>query len=169
MSEECNSRADNGRPSHSQDEFYPMPRRDASEDQPRLAGLFQEGEIMRRGEQRVDPVDELKIDRDDFLDKQDTKHYIWLIKTVCKRFRRTALYIKRCDSKSKGEHYYIKIKPSVNAFQANFIQRLLGDDPRRVAFNLARIKSGLNEWNKLFEVAGRRLRTIYRAVGYGKH
>jgi len=124
---------------------------------------------MLRGAPSVDRVDELKIDRDDFLDKQDTKHYIWLIKTVCKRFGRAVLYINRSYSKSKGQHYLIKIKPAVNALLANRIQRLLGDDPRRVAFNLARIKSGLNEWNKLFEEVGRRLRTIYRAAGHGKH
>jgi hypothetical protein len=45
------------------------------------------------------------------------------------------------------------------------LQWLLGDDSQRVGFNRARIESGLNEWNKLFEVVGRRLTTIYRAAG----
>jgi hypothetical protein len=37
-----------------------------------------------------------------------------------------------------------------------------GDDSRRVDFNRARIESGLEEWNKLFEVPENVLCTIYK-------
>ena len=59
-------------------------------------------------------------------------------------------------------HFYIGIDPPVDAHRANNLQYLLGDDSKRVAFNNARIVSGLAKWNKLLEVAGRRSRTIYR-------
>ena len=69
------------------------------------------------------------------------------------------------NSKKKGFHLYIKIKPAIEPKKANFLQWLFGDDSLRVNFNQARIKSGLVEWNKLFEVVGRRLKTIYRNNG----
>jgi hypothetical protein len=59
-------------------------------------------------------------------------------------------------------HFYIKIKPAIEPHVANNLQYLLGDDAKRVAFNMARIESGLAEWNKLFERANARLTTVYR-------
>jgi CBS-domain-containing membrane protein len=50
--------------------------------------------------------------------------------------------------------------------QADLLQFILGDDAQRVDFNRARIESDLAEWNKLFEVTGRRLKTIYRKIEY---
>jgi hypothetical protein len=47
---------------------------------------------------------------------------------------------------------------------ANKLQYLLGDDSKRVGFNMARIESGLVEWSKLFERANCRMTTLYRAV-----
>ncbi|MFI5449669.1 MAG: hypothetical protein ACHQ03_07890 [Candidatus Bathyarchaeia archaeon] len=61
-----------------------------------------------------------------------------------------------------GRHYYITIYPAVDADTANRLQYLLGDDPKRVDYNQARIESGLLEWNKLFESIGRRLSILYR-------
>jgi len=62
----------------------------------------------------------------------------------------------------KGRHYYFHIFPSVVADTANRLQYLLGDDVKRVAFNQARINSGLEGWNKLFEPIDRQFRTLYR-------
>ena len=44
---------------------------------------------------------------------------------------------------------------------ANRVQWLLRDDCQRVDYNRARIESGLNEWNKLFEVSGKKPRILY--------
>jgi hypothetical protein len=66
-----------------------------------------------------------------------------------------------CNSHSKGLHFYIDVTPAIEAEVANKLQFLLGDDCRRVDFNRARIHSGLNEWNKLFERAGARVMKIY--------
>jgi hypothetical protein len=59
-------------------------------------------------------------------------------------------------------YFYIKIKPALEPHVANNLQYLLGDDAKRVAFNRARIESGSDEWNKLFERANARLTTVYR-------
>jgi hypothetical protein len=48
-------------------------------------------------------------------------------------------------------HYYFHITPAVDTQTANDLQFLLGDDAKRVAYNQARINSGLKEWNRLFE------------------
>ena len=64
-----------------------------------------------------------------------------------------------------GRHYYIKIHPPVDAHTANKLQYLLGDDANRVDYNRARINSRLEEWNKLFEAVGRKLRILYPRRG----
>jgi len=87
--------------------------------------------------------------------------YIKVVVTTCERFGTGVLSIKTCKSKRKGLHFYIHVSPSMEARLANKLQWLLGDDSARVDFNRARIDSGLNEWNKLFEVSGRRLTTVY--------
>lgn len=58
----------------------------------------------------------------------------------------------------------VRIDPPINAQTANNLQYLLGDDSKRFAFNQARIESGLVGWNKLFEVAERKLRTVHSHV-----
>ena len=116
---------------------------------------------MARKDACVEFVDELKIDKDAFVEKQWIKDYVHLVLSVCRKFGRTVLTIKKCRSRNKGEHFYIKIRPPVSAALANRLQWLLGDDAQRVSFNRARIRSRLKEWNKLFENVGRRLRTIY--------
>jgi len=117
---------------------------------------------MSKGDVDSRLADELKIDKDCFVDKQWIRDYVQLILSVCKKFRTNVLTIKKCNSRRKGLHFYIKIKPPIKAELANRLQFLLGDDCRRVDFNRARIKSGLKEWSKLFEVPNVRLRTIYR-------
>jgi len=116
---------------------------------------------MQRADPDVELVDELKIDKDCFIHERWLGHYVRLIRSTCRRFGVKVLSIKRCCSECKGEHFYIKIRPAIDANLANMLQWLLGDDCQRVAFNRARIESGLSGWNKLFEVVGRRLRTIY--------
>jgi len=161
MSEQCNIEAGSGRLSLSRQESCHMSRRDASRDFSKRVGPASGGSAMQRADLDVELVDELKIDKDCFIHKEWLRHYIRLIRSTCRRFGVRVLSIKRCFSESKGEHYYIRIRPAIDANLANMLQWLLGDDCQRVAFNRARIKSGLSGWNKLFEVVGRRLRTIY--------
>jgi len=120
---------------------------------------------MRRRDVKLEKVSILKIDKDCFVDDGWIRSYVWIVVDVCKFFGVIVESVKMCQSKSKGLHFYISICPSVDADYANRLQWLLGDDSRRVDFNRARIESGLNEWNKLFEVPERRLRTIYRNSG----
>jgi hypothetical protein len=107
-------------------------------------------------------IDELKIDKDCFVNKDWLREYVEVIVGVCGQRGVTVEAIRMCASKKKGLHFYIKISPPVEPMQADLLQFLLGDDALRVDFNRARIESGLAEWNKLFEVEGRRLSTIYR-------
>ncbi len=118
---------------------------------------------MVRRDVDLQPVDELKIDKDCIVDPRWTEDYVNVIISTCKEFGISVLSIKKCKSRSKGEHYYIKIGPPIDANLANELQWLLGDDARRVDFNRARIASRLPEWSKLFEEIGVKLRTIYRA------
>jgi len=111
----------------------------------------------------VDKTSELKIDKDCFIDGAWVDYYVRVIVATCQSFRVKVESIRMCHSRKKGLHLYIKICPPIESSKANMLQWLLGDDSARVDFNRARIDSGLEEWNKLFEVAGRRLKTIYRA------
>ena len=121
------------------------------------------GERAREQENTVPPrTCVLKIDKDCIVDYDWTRDYIRLVISTCKRFAVKVLRIRASRSCRKGVHYYIDINPPVEAELANRLQYLLGDDCQRVDFNRARIASGLGEWSKLFEVAGRRLTTIYR-------
>jgi len=106
----------------------------------------------------------LKLDIDSIVDDEWISNKARAIVAVCKSFKVTVDNIKICRSRRKGIHFYIHIQPPVEASFANQLQWLLADDPARVAFNQARIESDLAQWNKLFEVAERRLRTIYRHV-----
>ena len=107
-------------------------------------------------------IDELKIDKDCFVNKKWMSYYIKLIVRECKKQGLIVESIRKCNSKRKGFHLYIKIHPAIESKTANFLQWLFGDDALRVNFNNARIESGLLEWNKLFEVPHRRLKTIYK-------
>lgn len=55
--------------------------------------------------------------------------------------------IKECNSKSKGYHLYIKIKPAINPTLANFLQWLFGDDSKRAplfkSFSISFFKKGV--------------------------
>jgi hypothetical protein len=106
-------------------------------------------------------VNVLKVDKDCVVPENWIQDYISVVLTVCKWFGVSVISIGACKSRMKGLHFYIEIAPSVEPEVANRLQWLIGDDCQRVDFNRARIESGLDCWNKLFEVAGRRLRTIY--------
>jgi hypothetical protein len=111
----------------------------------------------------VEKVSTLKIDKDCFVDRDWIENYIHVVLIpVCRSFEVTVNSIRMCNSRRRGLHFYIEISPPIDDDSANRLQWLLGDDSRRVDFNRARIESELDEWNKLFEVPGRRLRTIYR-------
>jgi hypothetical protein len=110
----------------------------------------------------VKPIWTLKIDKDCHVNKQWIEDYVHLAILTCQRYQIKVHEIRMCPSQRKGLHFYIDINPSVEPKFANRLQWLLGDDCRRVDFNRARISSGLQEWNKLFEQPQRRLRTIYR-------
>ena len=103
----------------------------------------------------------LKIDKDCYVNSDWLKDYVRLvIVPTCQSFNLRVLSVRTCPSRKKGFHLYIDIDPPIEPDLANRLQWLLGDDCRRVDFNRARIRSGLREWNKLFEEPGRRLRTI---------
>jgi len=107
-------------------------------------------------------VDVLKVDKDCFVDADWIMDYVFeVILPVCRSYGFIVNSVQMCESRRKGLHFYISVLPSIEPSLANRLQWLLGDDCMRVDFNRARIESGLDEWNKLFEVEGRRLRTIY--------
>ena len=103
----------------------------------------------------------LKIDKDCSVDPSLNMEYVRIILQICRRYAIKVLSIKSSKS-PHGTHFYVKIKPAVHAHVANNLQYLLGDDAKRVAFNRARIESGLAEWNKLFERSSMDMTTVYR-------
>lgn len=111
----------------------------------------------------VDRVSVLKIDKDSFVNRHWIQGYLRLVLNTCREYRIRVASVEKTLSERRGIHFYIEITPPVEAEFANRLQWLLGDDCRRVDFNRARIESGLNEWNKLFERPNARLRTVYRA------
>jgi hypothetical protein len=121
------------------------------------------------GDADIDKINTLKIDKDCFVDGDWLRDYLRLvIIRTCRSFNVNVLSVKMCPSRKKGFHLYIEIDPPIEPDLANRLQWLLGDDCQRVDFNRARIRSGLKEWNKLFEEPDRRLRTICRPSHQGR-
>jgi len=102
----------------------------------------------------------LKIDKDCHIDSKLEFQYIQDALAILSRRGITVLKVQATRT-CHGRHYYFHLAEPVDAQTANRLQYLLGDDPRRVDFNQARINSGLLHWNLLFETIGRKLRTIY--------
>jgi hypothetical protein len=102
----------------------------------------------------------LKIDKDCHIDSKLEFQYIQDALAILSRRDITVLKIEATRT-CHGRHYYFHLAEPVDAQTANRLQYLLGDDPRRVDYNRARINSRLVGWNKLFETIGRKLRTIY--------
>ena len=119
------------------------------------------------GKQPLSLVDQLKIDKDIHVDRTWIRDYVRVIKEICKLNHVRVTSIQMCRSTRKGHHYYINIQPPLPADSANRIQWLLGDDCLRVDYNRARIQSRFNDWNKLFEDAGRYYTTLYGKVPRG--
>jgi hypothetical protein len=106
----------------------------------------------------------LKIDKDCHVDSELEDEYIQDSLAILSRRRIRVLKIEVTRT-YHGRHYYFYLAEPVDAQTANRLQYLLGDDPRRVDYNRARINSRLVGWNKLFEAIGRQLRTIYPKPG----
>ena len=111
---------------------------------------------MRMGKASV-----LKIDQDIHVEKSWLRDYVGAVVAVCKMKGVKVASIQMCPTR-KGAHYYIAIQPALPAEAANRLQWLLADDPLRVNYNRARIRSGYADWNKLFERIGQRYTTLYR-------
>ena len=121
--------------------------------------------MRRRNEKRSLPETSLlKIDKDCFCEAELNRKYIQTIIHTCRKQNVRVLWVRFTFSRH-GMHYYIKIDPPLEPEIANDLQYLLGDDAKRHAFNRARMKSGIAEWNKLFERIGAILRIVYRAPG----
>jgi hypothetical protein len=116
---------------------------------------------MRR-DAELPNVSVLKIDKDCFVDNEWVRDFVRLTLFVCQWYGITVISIGMTETR-KGLHFYIHITPAVQPELANRLQFLMGDDARRVDFNRARIRSGLNEWNLLFERASVKLRMIHHA------
>ena len=122
-----------------------------------------------QGEEDVDKIRVLKIDKDCYVDGDWLEEYVnRVVAQICHSYNLNLLSVKMCASRKKGFHLYIEINPPIEPDLANRLQWLLGDDCQRVDFNRARIRSGLREWNKLFEEPGRRLGTICGASQQGR-
>jgi len=106
----------------------------------------------------------LKVDKDCHI----PAHWMWglvrTIRQICEGHSIKVLEIKTCPSRRKGLHFYVTIRPAIDARFANYLQWLIGDDCQRVDFNRTRIDSDLMDWNKLFEEPEVRLRTICRSL-----
>lgn len=115
---------------------------------------------------RMNMVSQLKIDKDCHIDQSWIHDYTQAIRGICTSLGVQVLSIEMSSTK-KGQHYYVDIRPAVYAEKANRLQWLLGDDCLRVDYNRARIQSGLDDWNKLFERLGQRYKILYRIVPRG--
>jgi len=116
----------------------------------------------RRKRRKTRKTSVLKIDKDCFVDPGLNMEYVRTILHVCRKYAIKVVWIRSSRSRH-GVHFYIRIKPAVEAHVANNLQYLLGDDAKRVAFNRARIESRVAEWNKLFEKPNMKLSTVYRS------
>lgn len=110
----------------------------------------------------------LKVDKDCRIDSALEQEYIQDSLAILSRRGITVLKIEATRT-YHGRHYYFHLAEPVDACTANRLQYLLGDDPKRVDYNQARIDSRLVGWNKLFETIGRKLRTLYRHPSCGRN
>ncbi len=115
----------------------------------------------RNGNAELPKESLLKIDKDCHASSSLNGEYVQTIMDTCRKHTVKVLWVKSTRT-NHGRHFYIKIEPSIGAEATNDLQYLLGDDAKRYAFNEARIKSGLQGWNKLFERPGAKLRTAYQ-------
>jgi hypothetical protein len=115
-------------------------------------------------EPRPEKESVLKLDKDCHVSSQLEREYVRQSIAILRKHHLRVLSISATRT-HHGRHYYIRIDPPVDAHTANNLQYQLGDDPRRVDFNRARINSRLAHWNKLFEAVGRKMMTLYPRKG----
>lgn len=103
----------------------------------------------------------LKVDKDCHIDSELEYEYIQDALAI---LTRRGIHVVKIEATRTyhGRHYYFYLAEPVDACTANHLQYLLGDDPKRVDYNQARISSELTGWNKLFETIGRRTVTLYQ-------
>jgi len=116
---------------------------------------------MKKTGMKMSKISLLKIDRDIHVDRSWIRDYVRTIVAVCKMKGVKVTSIQMCATR-KGAHYYVDIQPALLAEAANRLQWLLADDPLRVNYNRARIRSRYADWDKLFERIGQRYTTLYR-------
>jgi hypothetical protein len=121
---------------------------------------------MRKRKPALNKESALKIDKDCFVDQDWLRDYVRMAIATC-RLKGIEVMRVQMSRTRKGFHFYIDVDPPVKAELSNRLQWLLGDDCGRVDRNRARIRSGLNGWNKLFERPGVRLGTIH--INEGDH
>jgi hypothetical protein len=109
----------------------------------------------------------LKVDKDCHIDSALEQEYIQDSRAILCRHGITVLKIEATRT-YHGRHYYFYLAEPLDARTANRLQYLLGDDPKRVDYNQARIDSGLPGWNKLFESIGRKTTTLHRSPSCGR-
>jgi len=115
---------------------------------------------MKNRRPALDKERTLKIDKDCFVDEDWIQDFIRTAILTCRLKGVKVLRIQKSRTR-KGFHFYVDIDPAVKDELRNRLQWLLGDDCGRVDRNRARMRSGLNDWNKLFEQPNARLITIY--------
>jgi hypothetical protein len=119
-------------------------------------------------EPRLERESVLRVDKDCHVSSRLEREYVQHAISLLRKYHVSVEWIKATRT-HHGRHYYIKINPPVDAHTANELQYQLGDDPKRVDYNRARINSRLAHWNKLFEAVGRKLRTLYRHPSCGRN
>jgi len=118
---------------------------------------------MRKRRTALNEESTLKIDKDCLVDEDWIQDYVRMAILIC-RLKDVRVVRMRKSLTRKGFHLYITIAPAVKAELANRLQFLLGDDCGRIDHNRARIRSGLQRWNILFERPNARLRAVYRSI-----
>lgn len=109
----------------------------------------------------------LKVDIDCVVSRDWLQNWIRIVVIpTCKAFGVTVVSVAVGPSQHKGYHAYIDITPSVHPELANQLQFLVGDDRHRVSLNRARMRAGLDQWNKLFEDPNIKLTVIYGRAHY---
>jgi len=116
---------------------------------------------MKNRRLTLDKERTLKIDKDCFVDEDWIQEYVRMAIMTCRLKGVEVLRIRKSRTR-KGFHLYLDIAPPVEAELANQLQWLLGDHCGKVDRNRARIRSGLQRWNKLFERPSAGLRAVYR-------
>lgn len=91
----------------------------------------------------------LKIDCDWLPPADWLLDYLDLIKRVVPNYK---IALAKKSIGGRGYHFIIDMKEPVSDMEACRLQFLLGDDRTRCRLNFARIKAGIEGWNKLWSL-----------------